>query len=133
MSCGVNLMKSFMSCEHEHEAIEITEKYNCPNVFAALADGSGEFQKFSRTVEKFLGMGERQLLDRAETIFSLSRNGEKLELFKAFSSTLNKGSVYSVMHHLPRYSDSNLPVVTHMKKVTGSSGQEMLLCLNILA
>lgn len=133
MDCNTNLIKKFMSCEHEREAIEITENFSCPNVLTALADGSGGYIKFSKTVQPILGMDESQLLDRSETIFSLSRHTEKLELFRAFSNTLREGSSYRIMHYLPGNNPEGLPVITHLKKILNESGQEMLLCLNILA
>lgn len=129
----LNVISSFLACDSETEARKLTENCNNPFVISALADSNGSFVQVSENVMKVFGCSESELKENHETVFSMTHEDEKGEMFRAYSSALLEGSVYRLMQHINCRKAGPTPVVTHLKKVVGDNNKDMILCLNIRA
>ncbi len=128
-----NVVKSFLACDSEQEARKITETCDNPFVISALADINGSFLSISKNTAQVFGCSQQELMDRHETVFSMTYDEEKPQLFKAYSSALLEGSVFRLMQHIYCHNYGPTPVVTHLKKITGENNKDLVLCLNIRA
>lgn len=133
MSTDYNVVNSFLACKSEKEARELTESCNNPFVISALADSNGTFVKVSKNVTNVFGCSESELKENHETVFSMTHDDEKGEMFRAYSSALLEGSVYRLLQHINCRKIGPTPVVTHLKKIMGRNNKPMVLCLNIRA
>jgi hypothetical protein len=128
-----NVISSFLACTSEEEARQLTESCNNPFVISALADSNGSFIQVSKNVTNVFGCTENELKENHETVFSMTHDDEKGEMFRAYSSALLEGSVYRLMQHINCRKAGPTPVVTHLKKIVSNKNKDMILCLNIRA
>lgn len=133
MNTDYNVVSSFLSCTNEQEARKLTETCNNPYVVSALADSNGSFVQVSKNVTNVFGCSENELKENHETVFSMTHDDEKGEMFRAYSSALLEGSVFRLLQHIYCRKMGPTPVVTHLKKIVGNNNRDMVLCLNIRA
>ena len=131
MQLNDSLISQFIGCDNTREAIAITESCHSSDAFLALVDLNGSYYGVSETAKGMIGCDLNRL--ESETIFSMTTDSERSDLFKACSTTVLEGSVYRISHHIKCANLNEVPVVTHMKKVKGETGRDMILCMNIKA
>lgn len=127
----MSLISQFIGCVNTKEALAITDSCNSTDAFLALVDLNGSYLKVSDSARNMIGC-DLNLLG-TETIFSMTLDSERSDLFKACSTAAIEGSAFRISHHIKCSDCEQVPVVTHMKKVIGDSGRDLILYLNVKA
>lgn len=131
MQANMSLISQFIGCDNTKEAMAITDSCTSSDAFLALIDLNGSYLKVSDSARNMIGCDLNRL--GTETIFSMTLDSERSELFKACSTAYLEGSAYRISHHIKCSDCDEVPVVTHMKKVMGDAGGDLILCLNVKA
>ncbi|MGB0918393.1 MAG: hypothetical protein ACPGU4_12445 [Flavobacteriales bacterium] len=133
MKADFTVVSNFLNCTNEKEARALTESCNSSMVISALADRNGSFVQVSNNVTNVFGCSESELKENHETVFSMTHDDEKGEIFRAYSSVLLDGSAFRLLQHIHCRKIGRTPVVTHLKRIIGDNNKDMVLCLNIRA
>ena len=131
MQTNVSLISQFIGWDNIKEALAITDSCKSTDAFLALVDLNGSYLKVSDSAKNVIGCELNRL--GTETIFSMTLDSERSDLFKACSTAYLEGSAYRISHHFKCSDCEQVPVVTHMKKVMGEAGRDLILCLNVKA
>ena len=131
MQANVSLISQFIGCDNTNEAFAITDSCHSADAFLAVVDLNGSYFRVSDSAKGMIECDLNRL--KSETIFSMTSDSDKSDLFKACSATVLEGAVYRISHHIKCANWNEVPVVTHMKKVKGDTGKDMILCMNVKA